>query len=258
MVANVSYISLFLLLGILFPGIFIDKYFKLNLLKSTSISIIKMFVQLSLVGIYLQYIFNYNNPFINTLYLIVMIIVATFSTMKTINLNIKTFFVIFTPMLIIIFGFSLFFNIIILKIGFFEAKYLIPISGMILGNCLNSAIICLNSFLSIFKNKKKEYFYTISLGANKLEALKPYMRDSIKMTLRPGIASMATMGIVKLPGMMTGQILAGSLPLTAIKYQIAIMILIFGAQMYNSFFILMLGSKFFFDDYMRPKEKILN
>jgi putative ABC transport system permease protein len=115
----------------------------------------------------------------------------------------------------------------------------------------------MTSFLSIFKNRKKEYLYTLGLGASKLEALKPYMAESINLSLRPAIATMATLGIVKLPGMMTGQILAGNLPMIAIKYQIAVMILIFGAQMYNAFFILILASRFFFDDYMLPRENML-
>lgn len=254
---DISYYSLFLILFLLLPGILIEKYFKLGILKTSVISIFRMYVQLSLVGLYLQYIFVYNNPFVNILYLCIMIVAATFSTIKAVELKSKAFLVIFMPMLLLIFGFSLFFNIVILKVGLFEAKYLIPISGMILGNCLNTSIISMSSFLSIFKNRKKEYLYTLSLGANKLEALKPYMAESISLSLKPTIATMATVGIVKLPGMMTGQILAGNLPITAIKYQIAVMILIFGAQIYNAFLILMLASRFFFDDYMLPKESMM-
>lgn len=257
MVVDISYGSLFLILILLLPGILIEKYFKLGLLKSSTISIFRMYFQLSLIGIYLQYIFVYNNSIINVLYLCIMIIAATFSTINTVGLKSKAFLVIFIPMLILIFSFSLFFNMIILKTGLFEAKYLIPISGMILGNCLNTSIISLTSFLSIFKNRKKEYLYTLSLGASKLEALKPYMAESISLSLRPAIATMATLGIVKLPGMMTGQILAGNLPITAIKYQIAVMVLIFGAQMYNAFLILILASRFFFDDYMLPRENLM-
>jgi len=257
MVMDISYYSLFLLLVLLIPGIVLEKYFKLGILKTSTISILRMFLQLSLVGIYLQYIFIYNNPIVNALYLCIMIIVATFTTIKSIKVKLRSFLVIFSPILFLIFGFSLFFNVIILKIGFFEAKYLIPISGMILGNCLNTSIISMTSFLSIFKNRKKEYLYTLSLGASKLEALKPYMAESINLSLKPAIATMATLGIVKLPGMMTGQILAGNLPMIAIKYQIAVMILIFGAQMYNAFFILILASRFFFDDYMLPRENML-
>ena len=70
------------------------------------------------------------------------------------------------------------------------------------------------------------YFYKLSLGATKFEALLPFAKQSFIAALNPTIATMATMGIVSLPGMMTGQILGGSVPLVAIKYQIAIMVAI--------------------------------
>lgn len=69
-------------------------------------------------------------------------------------------------------------------------------------------------------------FYKLSLGATRFEAVRDFAKRSFVSAMNPTIASMATMGIVSLPGMMTGQILGGSVPLVAIKYQIAIMIAI--------------------------------
>ena len=65
-----------------------------------------------------------------------------------------------------------------------------------------------------------------SLGASQYEALLPYLRESVQLALKPTLAAMATMGIVALPGMMTGVILGGASPEVAIKYQIMIMIAI--------------------------------
>ena len=66
----------------------------------------------------------------------------------------------------------------------------------------------------------------LSLGASHYEALLPYLRDSVQLALKPTLTAMATMGIVALPGMMTGVILGGADPEVAIKYQIMIMIAI--------------------------------
>jgi putative ABC transport system permease protein len=77
------------------------------------------------------------------------------------------------------------------------------------------------------KRNEERYFYRLSQGATIMEAVMPYFRSALISALSPTLASMATIGIVFIPGMMTGQILGGSTPLTAIKYQIAIMIFIF-------------------------------
>jgi putative ABC transport system permease protein len=145
------------------------------------------------------------------------------------------------------------FSILILKSKpIFDAKYFIPITGMILGNSLKSTIMSLNNFFNIFERSENEYIYSIGLGASRIEALKNYIKSSVSAVLKPAVADMATLGIVALPGMMTGQILGGSSPMKAVKYQIAIMILIFAAKIYNSVLLMYLSSYFFFDDYDMP------
>lgn len=71
--------------------------------------------------------------------------------------------------------------------------------------------------------------YLLGLGASQREALLPFFRDAFLLSMKPFMASMATMGLVSIPGMMTGQILGGADPQTAIKYQIAIILAIFTA-----------------------------
>ncbi|MFP4654465.1 MAG: ABC transporter permease [Methanohalobium sp.] len=109
----------------------------------------------------------------------------------------------------------------------FEARYLIPIGGMVLGNSLRANIIGINGFRNEIKRNEYRYLYSLSLGAQKNEALIPYLRKSMISAIKPTIANMSTVGIVFLPGMMTGQILSGSSPIIAIKYQIAIMVAIY-------------------------------
>jgi putative ABC transport system permease protein len=98
---------------------------------------------------------------------------------------------------------------------------------MILGNCLRADIIGLNNFYQSIHKNEKAYHQSLAYGASLTEAVSPFFRDALKSALAPTIASMATIGLVSLPGMMTGVILAGADPFTAIKYQIAIMIAIF-------------------------------
>ena len=109
----------------------------------------------------------------------------------------------------------------------FDAKYLIVIGGMLIGNSLRGNIIGTNNFYQSIKRNENRYLYTLSAGATKSEALIPFFRAGLSDALKPTIANMATIGIVFLPGMMTGQILGGADPLVAVKYQILIMVAIF-------------------------------
>ena len=97
---------------------------------------------------------------------------------------------------------------------------------MVLGNSLRANVVGLGDFYKSLRKDEHLYFYKLSLGATKYEALIPFAKRSFTAAINPTIATMATMGIVSLPGMMTGQILGGSVPLVAIKYQIAIMVAI--------------------------------
>lgn len=255
---DISYLYLFFILLTLTPLIYISKYYRLNIIKRSLFVIGRMFIQLSLVGIYLQYLFKLDNALVNFIYLIIMIIAASGSIVNNINIKYRYGLpVIFTALIIPTLLLLGFFNGFILNLdNIFNPKYLIPISGMLLGNSLSAIIIALNNFLNIFKDNEKTYLFHISLGANKFEALWPYIKGSLSNVISPVLASLATMGIVTLPGMMTGQILGGALPITAIKYQIAIMLLIFAIKVYASLISLILVGKFYFDDYSMPKKQI--
>ncbi len=212
---------------LIIPFIIIRK-FKLGIEKGLLISTVRMVVQLLLVGLFLQYLFIYNNGFINLLWFLVMITVASFSVINHSKLNRKEFLlpVLFSFMVANLFV-VLYFNFFIVRINsIFDAKYIIAIGGMLLGNSLRANVVGLGDFYHSLKKEENLYLYNLSLGATQFEAMLPFIKRSFISALNPTIANMATMGIVSLPGMMTGQILGGSIPLVAIKYQIAIMIAI--------------------------------
>ncbi len=205
--------------------------FRLKLIKTTLISVLRMSLQLFLVAIFLKYIFYLNNPLLNFAWLLLMIFTAVISATGKLNLKPKIILLPITTA----FTFStvsilLYFNYFIIHLDqLFSARYLIGLGGMMLGNVLSMNIIALNTFYQSIRTDYRLFLFRLSLGATKEEALLPFLRHSFKMALLPILAKTATTGIVSLPGMMTGQIIAGSSPTTAIKYQIAIMIAIFVA-----------------------------
>ncbi|MFH2057374.1 MAG: ABC transporter permease [Pseudomonadota bacterium] len=233
---DLTFLSLASLLIFLVPIFYINRKLNLSINKALGISIIRMCVQLGFVGIYLKFLFKFNSAWLNMAYLLIMVSIACQSIIQSCNLKVRLFFIpvffsLFIPFSVIL----LFFNGVVVKIdNLFEAKYLIPIGGMLLGNCLRSIIVGLDRFYSCIHKDEKTYLTSLSLFASRIPALKPYFKDSFLAAITPRIASMATIGLVSLPGMMTGQILGGSLPIVAIKYQIAIMFSIFYTEYFST------------------------
>ncbi len=201
----------------------------LRLSRDIGISILRMSIQLMLVGIYLKTLFNLNNPWLNGLWILVMLIVADLSILRRAGLKAR-YFALATFAAIassILFSTAYLVILVIQPTHFYDARYIVPLAGMILGNCLQGNVIVLERFYSALRKNENEYATFLMLGATRWEAVRPYFRDAVKAAINPTIAGMATMGLVSLPGMMTGQILGGSEPWLAVKYQIAIMICIF-------------------------------
>ncbi|MCP3941651.1 MAG: ABC transporter permease [Desulfobacteraceae bacterium] len=239
---DLSILSLASLLIFLFPILYISHYLKLGINTKIISGIIRMCLQLSFMGLYLGFLFQFDSPWLNGAYLLIMIAIACFSILKSSNLKISMFFKpLFLALLIPFTIVLLFFNCVVVHIdNLFEAKYLIPVGGMLLGNCLRSIIIGLTNFYSGLKKNERQYLYSLTLFNNRTQALKPWFKESLVAAINPTLASIATIGLVSLPGMMTGQILGGSMPIIAIKYQIAIM----GCIFYTEYFSVILSILF--------------
>ncbi len=228
-VKDISFLSMILVFLTLFIPVALYIFLKIRLIKDLIISAARMAVQLTLMGIYLKYLFIYENKLINILWLTVMIVVATFQAVKSSQLNRRIFLLpILFSYFITIYSVTLFFNAFVINVkNIFSAKYLIVIGGMILGNSLRGVIISVSDFYKTVIRERERIFYRIVTFGSLLEALIPYVGKSLELSISPLIATMATMGIVSIPGMMTGQILGGASPLVAVKYQMAIVIAIF-------------------------------
>jgi len=195
-------------------------------------SVGRMSLQLVLVGLYLGLLFHWNNLWLNLMWVAIMLLVANYSIVGSSGLRLRQ---LFWPALLGVGGgtalvIALFVVVILQPQPLFDARYLVPIAGMVLGNCLRGNVVGLERFYAGLRRDQEAYLTRLLLGATRREALRPHLRDAVRAALTPMIASMATMGLVSLPGMMTGQILGGSMPMLAIKYQIAIMIVIFTAM----------------------------
>jgi putative ABC transport system permease protein len=248
---DIRYSAMLMLYGVLLIPIIISFVLKLGTVKTILISVLRMTLQLGAMGLYLDYIFRFNNIWVNFGYILLMILIANFTVIK--NAGLRTVKVFFAVMLGITVSaltvIALFIFLSIKPEPFYDARYLIPITGMVVGNCMRANVISLERFYSSIRKNEKEFLTYLLMGASLKEAILPYMREAVKPALAPQLSTIATLGIVSLPGMMTGQILGGSSPIVAIKYQIGVMIAIFTAITLTTVFNLLISLKTSFDDY---------
>ncbi|EGA71285.1 hypothetical protein VISI1226_13216 [Vibrio sinaloensis DSM 21326] len=207
----------------------INYYYQLGIAKDSLVSVTRMTVQLVLVGIYLEYLFELDSLLINLVWLLAMVVVGASSILEKAKLPKKPLFLPVMSGLLI--GLTPTLSLISLAIvkptPLYSAQYLIPLAGMLLGNSLGGNIVALQNLYTALEERKDQYEAAIALGASRVFATRPFVTDAIRKSLAPTLASMATSGLVTLPGMMTGQILGGASPIIAIKYQVLIMIAIF-------------------------------
>jgi putative ABC transport system permease protein len=246
--SNTSLILCFLLLII---PILISRKIRLELEISTLEAVSRMSIQLFLAGLFLNFIFNLNIGFLNLAWVGVMIFFASYTTIKSADLNVKKLFV---PIILAIafanLGVLLYINKFVINLeNLLDAPYLIPIAGMLLGNALRGNVIGIGDFYNDIKRNENRYLYSLSIGAGMYEAVLPYMRKSLRTAVKPTLANIASVGIVALPGMMTGQILGGASPLVAIKYQITIMIAIYVSTLLSAALSILISLRTAFDEY---------
>lgn len=247
---DISFVSLGVCSLLLLVPIIGSAVLKLGMVKPLLPAAARMGIQLLLIGLFLKYLFDWNILWLNILWFFVMVGVATVTIITRSNLNYKLLLLpAFASLSLAGFFILIFFNGLVIRLDrIFDAKYFVAIGGMLLGNSLRGNIIGLTNFYSALKRNENRYLYMLSVGASRFEAIAPYFKRSYTDALSPIIATMATMGIVSLPGMMTGQIIGGSSPLVAVKYQIAIMIAIFTAVTVSVGISILMTLKFSFHE----------
>jgi len=209
---------------------------------------IRMVLQLLAVGYLLHLIFSVRSP----VPVILMLLAMTGFSLQVAGSRIKKrmphcYRVMGSSIIIGCSGVTCYFCLLV--VGYtpwYDPRYLIPLAGMIIGNAMNGASLAAERLSSEMHDRREEIETAICLGANARQAAEPAVRAAYTASLLPTINTMAATGIVALPGMMTGQILSGTEPVIAVRYQIAIMCAITAAVAITSFLILVQGYRHYF------------
>ncbi|UNC92262.1 ABC transporter permease [Candidatus Contubernalis alkaliaceticus] len=219
--------------------------------KEILISSLRMTIQLIIMGYVLVYMFTVNHYLLSIGALVFMEYFAIrniYSRIK-VKINRRLRKVISLSMISGTTLTILFFLLVVIGLSpWYETRYFIPIAGMIIGNSMTGISLGAERLIDGIKNRKDLVEGALMLGATPERATKSIVNDAFTAAILPTINSMVGMGIVFLPGMMTGQILSGVSPLTAIEYQIAIMLGIMGSVSLTVFVMVQLGYKTFFNE----------
>ncbi len=210
----------------------ISIWLRLGLEKSLLVATIRMVSQLLLLGLVLQWVFNLDRWYVVVLIVTVMTTIAGLTaasrnTRRYDGIRIDTILSVWVSSWCVT-GYALTFVVSGIS-KWYEPQYLIPLLGMVLGNALNGISVGLGTFTETAWTKHNEIETLLSLGATRWEACEEPIRHALRTGMTPIINAMTIVGLVSLPGMMTGQMLSGTAPVEAVKYQIVIFFLIASA-----------------------------
>lgn len=214
------------------------------------IATIRMTLQLILVAWLLTYMFDYSNPWFTLLFLAAMLMFAVHNVFRRVKLELlpATKKVVAIALLSGTLISILYFTFVVIRFQpWFDPRYFIPIAGMIIGNSMTGVSLGVSRMAESFHERRAVIESSLMLGATPHAASKNTINSAFDAAIMPSINSMVGMGIVFLPGMMTGQILSGIDPLTAVEYQIAIMLGVVGSVSLSVIIFVKLGYKTFFN-----------
>lgn len=232
---------------------------QLGLLKSLFWGVIRTFVQLTLIGYVLNYLFIANNPWMILGMVVIMCFVASRAAVRR-TPNVPeyplgmAFWSLFASTILV--GIYVI-CVIINPEPLYSARVVIPIFGMILGNSMNGIALALDRLYSEVFARAGEIENLLAFGATPWEAVRDCVRDALRAGMTPTINSLMVVGIVSLPGMMTGQILGGADPHQAVRYQIVVMLMVSAAVAIGCLILVGLSYKKLFTETGALKPELL-
>ncbi len=225
---DISVWSLLGAAGLLLVNGVLSVWLQLELERRLLIAAVRTAVQLTVLGYVLLPIFKANNPWFVLAWALAMVVLASWEATRRSSRRYSGMFGhAFLAMFVgasvsTILGVAVFVGVE----PWWQPRYLIPILGMILGNTLNGVALGMDRSTAVLDEARGRVEAMLALGASRWEALRPVATESLRMGMVPIINAMSVVGLITIPGMMTGQLLGGSSPQVAARYQILIMFLI--------------------------------
>ncbi|MGE4370952.1 MAG: iron export ABC transporter permease subunit FetB [Burkholderiaceae bacterium] len=206
---------------------------QLGLGKSLAIGAVRATIQLLLIGQALIWLFSADRWYWVMAVLLLMVVAATQSATSRIAAGGSRWPLRWLCGAAILLGSGVtlvYVNGLVVRVTpWYDPQYLIPIFGMIVGNAMNGAALAADRVRSGFEAHNDEIETLLALGASPVQASARVVREAISAAMIPTVNALTVVGLVSLPGMMTGQILAGADPTQAVHYQLVVMFMLTGA-----------------------------
>jgi putative ABC transport system permease protein len=221
-------LDLALACALILGAIALSRLAGLGLEASLAISGARAILQLLAAGYVLTFVFALKSPWLVLVALGVMLTIAALVARNRISKKLKNLLSWVWGSLFVSTSLTLGYIVflIIQPPNWYEPQYLIPLAGMIIGNAMDTATITGERLVSAIRNSPLEIETHLSLGATPAQAVSHYRTEAIRAGLIPLLNRMRVVGMVTLPGMLTGQVLSGTDPLDAALYQILILLAI--------------------------------
>ncbi|HTV20609.1 MAG TPA: iron export ABC transporter permease subunit FetB [Polyangiaceae bacterium] len=253
---DVGWSGLALAAGLVLAAAGIARWQELGLEGRYLLGGLRAFVQLSLVGYALVYVFHAERWWLVLLVLGVMLAAAAraasggrgSSAERARGVRMKRLWPVNASALTIGSGFTLFYvTQVVLRVSpWYEPRYLIPLFGMIVGNAMNGAALAAERLDAEMQRERRTVEAYLALGATPARASAELVRRALTASAIPSINGLMVVGLVQLPGMMTGQILAGASPTIAVRYQVVVAFMLAFATALTSVIVVLWRRRAFF------------
>lgn len=244
-----------LTLLIFIGAIWLQSLMGLKLTRDFTIAGVRMFGQLLIVGWILTEVFRMREAWVSIGIIALMVFIASHTAWVRVgNTEAGSFHPSLPPFMAAVgcgvtVASVLGIGIVLRPSPWFDPQYLIPLVGMVTGNTMNASALAAERFIGVVQKDAHLIESFLALGLSGGRILERHRRQALRAALMPTINTMMVVGIVSLPGMMTGQILAGALPSQAVRYQMLIHSLIVISAILGSFLsVHSLGKKLIIND----------
>ena len=246
---QLDFLDLGIALGMMAIAIGLSAWQQLGLEGNLALATARTVIQLLVVGMVLEVVFTWKNPLALVGLLAIMLSISAIVARNRISKKIPKLLPLVWISILVSSSFTLLYtNFLVLRQPdiWGNPQYLIPLAGIVMGNAMNGAAISGERFASTIQSSSLEIETHLCLGATPEQAVSEYRKEAIKSGLIPTINSMMVVGLVTLPGIITGQLLSGVNPIYAAAYQILIMFMLAVANLIATLMITRgLAKKFF-------------
>jgi len=228
---DLSVLDLTLAAGLILIAIGISYRQRIGLTRDLVIGAVRTVVQLVLVGYVLVYIFALDRWYLVVSALLMMLAVAAWTAGGRQDHPTRKLYGILGLAMLLGSGLTLVYvgSLVVRADPWYDPRYLIPLFGMIIGNAMNAASLAAERLAGEMDARRAAAEAYLALRASPARATEDAVRRATRASMIPMVNSLMVVGIVALPGMMTGQIIAGASPLSAVRYQIVVMFMLVAA-----------------------------